>query len=295
MAPALVNSAVGLANILPQLLYWLTQLLQLMGIKKKRKPWGSVFNSQTGQPIFLAMVRIYDKEYNRLLESAVTDKEGRFGFLARPGTFYIVVKKAGFVFPSQFKVSGFFRDIYTGGNITINSKDQSDITSNIPLDPQAKVSASFNLLVGLIKLNKFLQKIRVPLILVGTVFAVIMIILAYNIVYILSLALYALLVVLESYQRRKARPFGEVSDVFGHPLETAIVRIYNKKTGRLIATDVTDDQGRYKFLVNPGIYYMTAAKPGYLDFKSHIMYLERERTMVTSNIKLRKIEDNKQV
>ena len=100
--------------------------------------------------------------------------------------------------------------------------------------------------------------------------------------------------VLEYYQSKKARPYGVASDVFGHPLEMTIIRIYDKKSNRLISTDVTDNQGRYKFLVDPGIYYISTTKPGYLDYKSHIMYLEREKTMVTSNIKLKKIEPTNQ-
>ena len=290
VTPAAVNAAIGLGNILPQLIYWFTQLLQMIGIRKKRKPWGIVFNSQTGQPVSLATVKIYDKEYNRLLESSVTDRDGRFGFLVRPGTFYLVLAKGGFIFPSQYKVSGFFENVYTGGNINIATKDEGAIDLNIPLDPQAKASVIFTLWANLIKINRFLQKIRIPLMAIGVIFAVIMIITNYNIIYALSLALYGILFVIEYLQSKRSRPYGVVSDVFGHPLAISIVRIYSKKTDRLIATDVTDNQGRFKFLVVPGIYYMTAAKPGYIDFKSHIMYLERERTMVTTNIKLKKMD-----
>ncbi|OGY24635.1 MAG: hypothetical protein A2Y57_00740 [Candidatus Woykebacteria bacterium RBG_13_40_7b] len=290
LTPALINIAIGLGNMIPQLLYWLTQLLQLLGIRKRRRPWGIVFNSQSGQPIRLAVVRIYDKEYNRMLEQAVTDSAGRFGFLARPGTFYIIVSKGGFVFPSAYKASGFYENIYTGGNIEIQSKEAEAITLNIPLDPQTKMSVAFSLLVTLIKINRFLQKIRIPLLIIGTVFAIIMIITSYHIVFVLSLLLYLLLFILEYLKTKKARPYGVVSDVYGHPLEIAIVRIYEKKSGKLVETDVTDSEGRYKFLVEPGIYYLTAAKPGYLDFKSHIMYLEKEQTLVATSIKLKKVE-----
>jgi hypothetical protein len=117
-----------------------------------------------------------------------------------------------------------------------------------------------------------------------------MLIINYNIVYVLSLVLYAFLWILEYFRTRRGRPYGITSDVFGHPLELAMVRIYQKKTNRLVATDVTDAEGRFHFLVNPGIYYLVATKPGYLDFKSHIMYLEKERTLVASNIKLKKVE-----
>ena len=290
LAPALVNVAVGFGNFLPQIIYWLTQLLQLVGMRRKRKPWGVVFNSQTGQPVSLAQVRIFDKEYHRLLESVITDKKGRFGILVRPGTFYLVVSRSGFKFPSQFKVSEFFENAYTGGNINIDSKTDKTITLNIPLDPVVKASVVFSFLIMIVKFNRFLQKIRVPMMVIGVIFSLVMIVTAYHYLYVLSLILYVFFFILEIFSSKKTRPYGIVSDIFGNPLETAIVRIFNKRTNRLIATDVTDAQGRFKFFVDPGIYYLMTVKPGYMDFKSHIMYLEGVRTMVTTNIKLKKIK-----
>ena len=67
----------------------------------------------------------------------------------------------------------------------------------------------------------------------------------------------------------------------------AIVRIYHKSNNRLVETDVTDKDGRFKFLVAPGVYYISATKPGYIDFKSHLMYLQKEQSMVTTSIKLK--------
>lgn len=292
LTPAVINAAVGLGNLIPQLLTWFNQLLLLFGVRKRRKPWGVVFNSQTGQPIVLATVKIYDKEYNRLLETAITDRDGRFGFLIKPGSFYLVIQKSGFVFPSQFKVSGFYDNIYAGGPLEVTKEQEKVVNFNIPIDPEAKLTTAFTLLANLIKFNRFLQKIRIPLLVIGVVFAVIMIATQYNIVYLLSLGLYTFIGVLEFYRTKKARPYGLVSDIFEHPLDMSIVRIYNKKTNRLIETDVSDAEGRFQFLVDPGIYYMTAMKPGYLDFKSHIMYLEKEKTMVSSNIKLKKMESD---
>jgi len=289
LAPVLANALISFSTLLPQLLYWLIQILQALGIRKKAKPWGVVFNAETGQPISLAIVRIYEIKYNRLLERAVTDNQGRYGFLVKPGEFYITCSKAGFVFPAKEKKSTFYEKIYTGGNFKIAGKDQS-IAFNIPLDPTAGSRQMINFWIVVIRINKLLQKIRIPLLAIGIVFALIMLIISFNILYILSLIFYALIGTLEILRGKNARPYGVVTDVYSHPIPLAIVRIFKKNNNLLVETDVSDSLGRFKFLVPPGIYYITATKPNYIDFKSHLMYLEKEKTLVSTTIKLKKEE-----
>jgi 5-hydroxyisourate hydrolase-like protein (transthyretin family) len=289
LIPLLINTLLNFGTLLPQLIYWLTQLFQVLGIRKRRKSWGVVFNSQTGQPVPLAMVRIIDKRYNRVLEQAVTDNQGRYGFLVRVGTFYMTAAKSGFVFPSKEKSSTFYEKIYVGGDFKVAGKDQT-VAYNIPLDPHMKPSAIISLWVFFIKFNRLLERLRVPLLIIGIIFSVIMMFVAFELIYLLSLIFYILLGILEYLRTRKARPYGVVTDTFNHPLEMTIVRIYKKENNRLIETDVTDRDGRFRFLVAPGVYYVVASKPGYIDFKSHLMYLQKEKTLVSTTIKLKKEE-----
>jgi len=289
LAPVLANALISFSSLLPQLLYWLIQILQFLGLRKKAKPWGVVFNAETGQPLSLAIVRIYETKYNRILERAVTDNQGRYGFLAKPGEFYITCSKAGYIFPSKEKKSTFYEKIYTGGNFKITDKNQS-IAFNIPLDPTAGSKQLINFWIWITRINKLLQKLRVPFLILGIIFAIIMMIISFNMLYILSLIFYALIGTLEILRSKKARPYGVVTDVYSHPMGLTIVRIYKKNNNQLIETDVSDSQGRFKFLVATGIYYITATKPGHIDFKSHLMYLEKEKTLVSTTIKLKKIE-----
>jgi streptogramin lyase len=286
-APIIMNLGLSMISVWPQIFYFLTHLLQFLGLRRRRKPWGTVFNSQSGQPITYALVKIFDQEYNRLLETTVTDNEGRFGFLVKTGNFYVTVQKNGYNFPSETKVSGFFDSVYNGGTLKIDEKDKT-VTLNIPLDPQSKVTFAYKFSVIIVKLNRIFSAIRVGLLVVGILLAITLMIFHINLLYILSLTFYILIAIWEYLRTRRARPYGVVTDFYGRPLETAIVRIYEKRSNRLIETDVTDIDGRFKFLVNPGVYYLTATKPEYTDFKSHIMYLEKERTMVSSDIKMKK-------
>ena len=47
------------------------------------------------------------------------------------------------------------------------------------------------------------------------------------------------------------------------PVGLALVRLYDVKTGRLVASRVTDKDGRYIFLVDAGEYYLEASKAGF--------------------------------
>ena len=287
--PTIINTALGLVNIFPQVLYWLTHMLQALGIRRRRKPWGVVFNSQAGQPIPWAIVRILETHYKRVLERSVTDSQGRYGFLVRPGIFYLKVQKSGFTFPPAKKTSTFYEKVYTGKKLKIASINEI-VAFNIPLDPRAWSKSLINFWVGLVRFNRFLQKIHLPMLILGFIFALIMLFKTnFGLIFILSVVFYLLAGILEFLRTLKARPYGVVVDNYNHPIEMAIVRIYQKNNNRLVETDVTDRDGRFKFLVSPGTYYIIAAKPGYIDFKSHLMYLRKEKTMVSVTIKLEKI------
>jgi len=222
-----------------------------------------------------------------MLEQAVTDTSGRYGFLTKEGTFYITVAKSGYSFPSKVHTT-FYEKIYVGGEFKVAGKDQT-VSYNIPLDPLTKAGALMGFWIGVVKFNQFLQKLRTPLLLIGLLINAILIIVSYNFVFILSLVFYILIAILEYLRTLKARPYGVVNDTFGNPLAMTIVRIYRKDSNRLIETDVTDKDGRFKFLVIPGVYYVSATKPGYIDFKSHLMYLQKEKTLVSTTIKLKKV------
>lgn len=54
------------------------------------------------------------------------------------------------------------------------------------------------------------------------------------------------------------------------PVDLALVRLYDSKTNRLISSKVTDQQGRYIFLVDAGEYYLIVEKPNF-EFPSKLL------------------------
>jgi len=92
-------------------------------------PWGTVLNANTYEPLNLAIVRLFDYDSNKLVETAVTDENGRFGFFVKPGRYYLTTDKEDFHFPSKNR-SG-----YHGEIIEVRSKEEGIIKVNILLDP----------------------------------------------------------------------------------------------------------------------------------------------------------------
>lgn len=62
----------------------------------KPKNWGVIYDETTKQPIKMAVARIFDKEFNKLLDTQVTDDEGRFAFLAAQRQYYVTYEKQGY-------------------------------------------------------------------------------------------------------------------------------------------------------------------------------------------------------
>ena len=84
-AAAVANVATGASTLPTMLLYLRFLFLQpsfLFG-RKKKKAWGVAYNGFTKVPIDLALVRLVMKEKNQVLQSRVTDVDGRYFFLAK--------------------------------------------------------------------------------------------------------------------------------------------------------------------------------------------------------------------
>ncbi|MBI4449732.1 carboxypeptidase regulatory-like domain-containing protein, partial [Candidatus Uhrbacteria bacterium] len=63
---------------------------------KRPKSWGTVADAVARSPLHLAIVRLFDTEFNKLLETAVTDRYGRYSFLVGKSVFYVTGQKTGY-------------------------------------------------------------------------------------------------------------------------------------------------------------------------------------------------------
>ncbi|MDO8463317.1 MAG: hypothetical protein Q7S96_03550 [bacterium] len=64
--------------------------------ERVKKSWGAVKDAMTSAPLHLAIVRLFDQEFGKLLETAATDRYGRYRFLAGKSVYYVTAQKTGY-------------------------------------------------------------------------------------------------------------------------------------------------------------------------------------------------------
>jgi len=116
--------------------FW-RDIFDLFRIRKKIIHWGTVYDSITKQPIDPAVVFLIDFITGEILQTAITDLWGKYGFLTGRGDYLIRVERSNYLFPSK-KIKGgadgIYEDLYYGGQIRVRG-EWDLVTLNIPLDP----------------------------------------------------------------------------------------------------------------------------------------------------------------
>jgi alpha-tubulin suppressor-like RCC1 family protein len=242
-------------------------ILSALGIRKRTRRWGTVYDSVTKQPLDPAYVVLKDKDGNEV-GTGITDLDGRYGFLIGPGTYTIVANKTNYTFPSK-KLAGKTRDVlyddlYFGEELTLG-KDGAVITKNIPLDPQGFDWNEFTkqdqkLMKFHGKRDTLFQTIATYTLFIGLPIAVAGYLVTpapYNTIIV---GIYALLFILRMFGL-KPKSHGSLTDMEGNPLSYAIVRVHDvNQGGKEIFHRVADAQGRYYCLVQKGQYTITVEK-----------------------------------
>ena len=236
-------------------------LLALFGIKKRKTPWGTVYDSVTKQPLDPAYVVLQNLD-GKEVATSITDLDGRYGFLVPPGAYRIIARKTNYEFPSKKLLDRqkdeLYDDLYF--NEIIEVKEGGIITRNIPMDP---IKFDWNEFAKRDrKLMKFYSRrsLWVALIsdilfflgLIISTIATIITPVTYNII---VLVVYLVLLILRG-TILKPRIYGLVNQKENKdPLSFAIMRIFFAGSDHEIAHKVTDQTGRYYCLVPNGRYY----------------------------------------
>jgi len=259
------GTAISLGSLLPFLQLLFTQPLLLL-FPKRRKGWGVVYHSLSKMPVDLAIVRLYEKVTGRLVQTRVTDREGRFAFFVQPGQYFIKVVKPNFSFPTGYlknkKEDVKYLDLYHGEEITVTEKNTL-VTPNIPIDP---VEAERSKPDKKIVLAHFGRKVQNVAALLGVIFAMISVLISPKLWMVGILVGHCLLYVLfrRLARSRKPKSWGIVYETKTKtPVGLTVARIFETEYNKLLETQVTDGRGRYAFLVGNSSYYVTFSKPGF--------------------------------
>ncbi len=71
-------------------------LFRRLAVPPKPKNWGIVYDGRSRKPIAKAVVRVFDKKYNKLLETQVTDGDGKYAFFAGKNVYYVTADVPGY-------------------------------------------------------------------------------------------------------------------------------------------------------------------------------------------------------
>jgi hypothetical protein len=215
-------------------------------------------------PVDLATVRLVDRKTKRVIQSRVSDFDGRYIFFAPVGVYELQVSKSGFLFPTsilgKIQSDGSLSDIYHGEELKIEQKDQS-VTPNIPLDPVGVDKAPRRIVW-----ERKLKMVQNAISLAGLLFTLMVFVIIPSLITGLYIAIHVMLYVLflGFLAPKKPKQWGTVFDMYTKkPVEKAIVRLFSTSYNRLIASQVTGATGTYAFLVGPSSYYVTVEHPQY--------------------------------
>lgn len=173
-----INDAIAQSSTRADLMYWLFLALVIVALlneiyfyTKRRRLWGIVYDARTKQPVELAVIRLFDQEHHKLLETRVTPKSGRYSFLAEPGVYYLEITKEGYHFPTRIvtqSIDNEYTNLYHGEIIHLRT-GQSLIAPDIPIDTEAGDVARANFF----RRNIFpiLDKARLPSLLLALLLA----------------------------------------------------------------------------------------------------------------------------
>lgn len=244
------------------LIRFLGTIFGAVGLKKRRLPWGTVYDSATKRPLDPAYVSAlrWGKEYR----SAITDLDGRYGFLLPPGIYSLEAKKTHYKFPSQ-KLSGRGRDemydnLYFSGEITVGEGEL--ISRNIPMDP---IHFDWNEFAkdksGYIKFHSRRELVRARIFngvyVLGFITACLTLIFSPSFFNIGVIVIYLSIVAASVLWRRKHKVVQVKNKISGEPIPFAIVRFFMAGVNEEIKSVVTDELGRFYQLLRPGDYYLT--------------------------------------
>jgi len=276
-----------------------TFLVGLFGRKKLgRRVKGVVYDSITKEPLALSILRVYNKETNKLVLTKVTDKRGGYDMLLNPGHYRLEVKRNYYVFPSKIvkgKEDGDYHQLYDAEGGVQVSEDTKELTiPDVPLDPVDEkqvwqTAGPFKRVwLGIQQAGNFLAA---PVLIIGALLS--LFVLSTNtgsaLNWTIALIYIALLIMQLSLRLHKKRPWGEVYDVTSiAALPLTTIQLVDTQSDRVVKQRLTDYQGRYWFRPEPGKYVIKTHKDGYE--QTEVVEAPKGKVPIKDEIEVKKLD-----
>lgn len=229
----------------PQLLFLL--LGAVFG--EQKNVWGIIMDSKTKKPIPFAVVRLFEQNSTAQITQKVSDLEGRYGFVLSEGKYRIEVSQSGY---ETFKKD---IDIET---------DEELFTEDIMLEKESYANPLKAFTRAFSDLKGLTFKYSIYLVAIGFIFSILSLIIQSSFISQLLFIFYAATLLLYVYIRfKKNRTWGVILDSkTGLRVSGATIRLFDPKNS-LADTQLSDTQGRFGFLADPGKYSLLVSASGY--------------------------------
>ncbi len=239
-------------------------VLGWLGLKKKSRPWGTVYDAVTKRPIDPAYVSVSRVAGGQEITSAITDIDGRYGFFLTAGEYLLSAGKTHYRFPSVTlkgkERDELYSDLYFGEPIRVEGEEV--VNKNIPLDPVgfdwnefAKLKSEFFKVYSRKEIKR--QHIFTSLYVIGFLVSVGSFILTPSWFDIATIFIYIGLFILQSFWTARHRPVQIRRKESGEPVPFAIIRFFLPGLVSEVRSVVADELGRFFTLLRPETYFYT--------------------------------------
>lgn len=221
---------------------------------------GLVYDAVTSRPIPFAVIRVKNSVDGKVVQTEVSDIEGRYGILLHPGLYIVDVQHQDYDFPVSDKgISAVQNDncSYFGDKIKI--VNEAALNLNMPMKPRLNnKKLSINKIRSMI-VNSFIFKLTRNLYFIYAIFLLSLIMLINEFSWLmLSLTVYYgifSILHLIAYFKKLPRTWGRVIDTkTKNPIKNMFLKFYSSD-GKLLESKISDETGRFQIFLNDGDYY----------------------------------------
>ena len=285
--PALASFSLSLGNtyIAAHVIRVSSYILGLFRIGKRKRNCGLVYDSITKEPLQNAIVRIFSLE-DKLIATEVTNEFGIFESSLDSGTYKLIVDVNGYTFPSNL-VSGnqdlSYKNIYRGGEFNLSNHP---ISYSIPVDPINKTISQEVKTALKSKISNILVLLTNFIMFAGLLFSIIAYVKVSSTFNLILLLLYVFLLLFSILMNNKGKyKFGIVRDVSNEVVDGVRLSLIETEFRTNYADRITDDKGKYRFIVPGGKYKLVLNDPNYeiLSEKELTYYGKEGKLMVISD------------
>lgn len=284
-SPAVIGGSVILSDIPALIMRVMNSLLSALGIRKKGKKFGYVYDSVTKEPISLAVVRVYDIS-KKLIATDVTNVFGATHISIPEGEYYFKVRKGGYKFPSDIVVGKEdtpIEDIYHGEKYVVKG---GNISLSMPMDPVATNIYS-KILRALTSRGRMLLKcLNIGFFIVGVAVSLLLLWNAPTAINALVVALYMVIGVFTYYTTSRAQ--GSSGNVKYNDEYVDGLSIFLLKQGdeKVLDKRITRPDGSYRFVVPAGRYELKIEGSEYkiISGKTLVEYKGRRPTTLSEKL-----------